>query len=579
MVTYHDEDDFVFKNMNFLSTRRIVRITSETRQGRPKHDRLDVILIGYVFLASLFYLLTSGRRYFNFDEFQVLYASAALLRDKALYADSVGSHFPLVNIFYSILIYVAGFKTTTLLVARYVIVCVNGITLFYIYRIGEFLWNKKAGFLAVGLTLAAVIFLLKGIEIRHDVFNTLFNVMGAYYALRYLNEKKYLHLISSGLCCGLAVAASQKAMIWSVAIIAGVIFHVLRNNSYKKIPTVILTYATVILIPLMICMAYLVLVNNESVASVFEHAFINQIFSFTPSTPEMYPFLYSRIDLLKDLFSWNPVFYVMGFGGIFYFTLSSLKGDTDKAVLVSWTMVGLLFYLTVKRPFYQSFLPTIPALAIVTSGFLTRMGEKLKAAQNYKKVVMGFLGAIFLFVWPGYFMFDSVYGQATMGRQMDNVAFCLNSLKPGEKVMCMTQNQVFFDPVLKMYGKECGQNLVRWDAECFARKMIEAQSKIVINDYRTTLLNESVQKKIKNNYIYTGVGDILMPGFKVLPKKSMVKNIWIDGEYHIPSSSVLIDGKKVDGDTIRLIQKSYAIHNLSDNILFFVYKFNKGTID
>ncbi len=551
-----------------------MKITSGNIEGTLKYDRFDTLLIGYVFLTSLFYLFASGRRYFNFDEFQVLYASAALLRGKALYADSIGSHFPLVNICYSILINLSGFKVTTLLLARYFILVVNGITLLYIYRIGTYLWQKKTGLLAVGLTLATMIFLLKGIEIRHDVFNTLFNVMGAYYAIKYLGEKKFLHLISSGLCCGLAVAATQKAIVWSAAIIVGVIFQVLRRHSYKEILGIILTYVAAVLLPLVICMAYLVLVGHESIASVFEHALVNQIFSFTPNTPEMYPFLYNRFDLLQNLFSWNPLFYAMGFAGIFYFTLSSIKGVTDKAVLVSWTVAGLLFYLTVKRPFYQSLLPTIPVLAIVTSGFLTCMGKRIKEAENYKKATMGILGAVFLFAWPGYFMFDSVYNQATMGRQMDNVAVCLNSLKQDEKVMCMTQNQVFFDPVLKMYDKECGQNLISWDAECFERKMKKAQSKIVINDYRTTLLNESVQKKIRDNYIYTGIGDVLIPGFKVFPKESIEKNIWIDGDYRISSSSLLIDGERVGGEVVQLKQRSYSIQNLSDKIVLFAYQFN-----
>jgi hypothetical protein len=108
----------------------MMKIISGTKESKRKKDWLDRILIGYVFLASLFYILASGRRFFNFDEFQVLYASAALLRGKALYADSIGSHFPLVNIFYSNLIYLAGFKATTLLIARYFILGANGIVLF-----------------------------------------------------------------------------------------------------------------------------------------------------------------------------------------------------------------------------------------------------------------------------------------------------------------------------------------------------------------------------------------------------------------------------------------------------------------
>jgi len=157
--------------------------------SKARYDWSEWTLIGFVILTSILYILISGKRSFNFDEFQVLYESAALLRNKALYADNIGSHFPFTNILYSILIYLAGYKSTTLLIARYFVFCINGITLFYIYQIGKCLWNRRTGIMAVALTLATVTFMQKGIEIRHDVFNTMFNVIGAYYAIRYIDRK------------------------------------------------------------------------------------------------------------------------------------------------------------------------------------------------------------------------------------------------------------------------------------------------------------------------------------------------------------------------------------------------------
>ena len=70
---------------------------------KAKYGWFEWILIGFICLLSISYVLISGKRSFNFDEFQVLYASAALLKGKALYADRIGVHFPLVNILYSIL--------------------------------------------------------------------------------------------------------------------------------------------------------------------------------------------------------------------------------------------------------------------------------------------------------------------------------------------------------------------------------------------------------------------------------------------------------------------------------------------
>ena len=553
-------------------------MTSQTTTHEPRYSWFEWTLIGFVILTSILYILISGKRDFNFDEFQVLYASAALLRGKALYADRIGVHFPLVNILYSILIYLGGFKAVVMLAGRYFIFCINGITLCYVYRIGCFLWNGKTGIMAVILTLVTVTFMQKGIEIRHDVFNTMFNVVGAYYALRYLNREKYLYLLLSGLFCGLAVASTQKAMFWSVGIISGVIFHFLRIKSYKRILRAVLTYTVMILLPLIVCVIYLVLVNNESLVSFYKHSLMDIIIGFSPHTQTAYSFPHSRYGLLKILFSQNPLFYAIGIGGIVWLGVFWIRKGSEKIVLISWTTIGLLFYLSVKRPFYQSFLPTIPPLAIVASCFLAWIGEKVKDAQSYKKWVGGMLCTFFLFIWPFYFISKVAYGPVTMDRQIDNVDFCLDVLKEGEKVMCLTQNQIFFDPVLTIEEKDCGKNLFYWDDKCFEKKMIKEQCKIVIYDYRTSLLNERIQNTIKDNYVYTKIGEVLIPGFKIPPKKFIEKNIWIDGHYYSPNSSLIIEGKKFNGNFVRLEQKRYTIHNLSDKESVLIYVFNPDEI-
>ena len=546
--------------------------------SKARYDWSEWTLIGFVILTSILYILISGKRSFNFDEFQVLYASAALLRGKALYADRIGVHFPLVNILYSILIDLSGFKAVVMLTGRYFIICINAITLWYIYRIGYFLWNRKTGIMAVVLTLVTVTFMQKGIEIRHDVFNTMFNVVGAYYALRYVNWKKYRHLIMSGLFCGLAIASTQKAMVWSAGIILGVILQDLRSGSYKEIIKVVSSYIAMILLPLIICFAYLILVKNENIVSIYKHSFINTIIAFSPQTQTAYPFPHSRYGLLKILFSQNPLFYTIGIGGIVWLGISCIRNDSEKIVLISWTTIGLLFYLIVKRPFYQSFLPTIPPLAIVASGFLIWIKEKVKNIQSYQKWIVYILCAFFLFAWPFYFIAKVAFGAATMDRQIDSVSFCLDVLKEDEKVMCLTQNQIFFDQILDIYGTECGKNIFFWDPKCFERKMIKEQCKIVIYEYRTSLLNKRIQNMIKDNYVYTKIGEILIPGFTIPPKKFIEKNIWIDGYYYSLNSSLIIDGKRFNGNFVRLDQKRHTIHNLSDKDALLVYIFNQDEV-
>ena len=333
-----------------------------------------------------------------------------------------------------------------------------------------------------------------------------------------------------------------------------------------------------ILLPLIICVAYLILANNESLLSAYKHSLIDIIIDFAPYTPTTYPFFHNRCDLLKKLFFQNPLFYAIGIGGIVWLAVFRLRKGAEMIVLISWTMIGVLFYLTAKRPFYQSFLPTIPPLAIVASGFLTWIGEKIKSAEIYKKAILSLLCIFFLLAWPCHFMLKAIYGESTMGNQIANMAFCLDSLKPDEKVMCLTQNQIFFDPVLTIEDKDCGKNMFVWDAQCLERKMIKEQCKIVIYDYRMCMLNDSIQKKINDNYIYTKIGYILIPGFRIPPKKSIEKFIWIDGYYYSPNSSLLLDGKRINGKFIWLDQKTHTIRNLSDRPVMLVYLFKSEEV-
>ncbi|MFC1825708.1 ArnT family glycosyltransferase, partial [Thermodesulfobacteriota bacterium] len=373
-----------------------------------RYGRLDLAILGLIFLLGSLYVLISGRRYFDFDEFQVMYASAALVRGKALYADKIGTHFPLFNILISQLISITGFKTTAILIARYFVLSAIAITLIYVYRISAILWTKQTGLLAVAFALSTILFLNKGIEIRHDVFNTLFNVMGCYYAIRYLDDKKLTCLLFSGLCLGMAIASTQKAIIWSGGIILGVLLYLFRNKSYKQMGKTALSYATVLPIPLVVCVASLIFSNNETLASFLKHSIINVFIGFAPYTEVENPFPYDRYDLLKKLIFENHLFYALGIGGIVSVFVLEIKASHQKVILASWTLLGLLFYLTAKRPFDQSFLPNIPPLSILASGLITDISFFWKDISLNKRAGAVVAFSFLLFAWPFLLIFPKI---------------------------------------------------------------------------------------------------------------------------------------------------------------------------
>jgi hypothetical protein len=162
-------------------------------------------------------------------------------------------------------------------------------------------------------------------------------------------------------------------------------------------------------------------------------------------------------------------------------------------------------------------------------------------------------------------------------RQTNNISFALAHLQKEDKVLCFTQNQLFFDPVLNMKDAECGRFLT-YDADCFEKRMIAEQCKVIINDYRTSLLNKEIKEKIKANYISAGAGDILIPGIAIPGKGHYVKKVWIRGDYYSPTRSLMINGKKIENNLIHLDKKEYVFANASNRTIMLVYIFDKKNI-
>ncbi len=535
---------------------------------------MDILLIGFIFLLSLLYIMIASRRSFNFDEFQLMYASASLLRGKAYYAENVGSHFPLSNIFVSLLINITGFKITTILLARYFMLVINLITLYYVYCIGRLFWNRKTGLISASLVLSTVIFADKGIEIRHDVFNTLFNTMGCYYALRYLDAKRNRFLLLSGLFLGSAIASTQKAFIWAAGVILGILLFFLKERSYKEIGKVILFYLIIIPMPLIFSVSYLIFTKNEYLSAVIQYAIKNVFFTFAPYTEELYPFPFSKYTLLQQLFFQNQLFYALGFGAIIASVVSYLKTGNRRIVVIIWALVGILFYLTAKRPFYQSFLPTIPPLAIIVGGILIDLEKVLNKWKIEGRVTLIISFVLLLFIWPLQLIFPKSDEEPRIKKQFSNISFCLNNLKKGDKVLCFTQNQIFFDPILKMKDQECGKRIFDYDAECFEQKMIEGQCRVIIDDYRTRLLNREIRDLINENYLATKTGNILIPGFKIESKCLVEKKIWVTGYYYSPSLCLKVNGKKIMNNLFFLEEKRYRFDNQAERPISLVYIFH-----
>jgi hypothetical protein len=538
----------------------------------------DWILIGYIVCVSIIYCIISGRRFFNFDEFQVMYVSAGIIRKGTLYADEFGHHFPLANLIMGVPCRIVGFDAAVLIIARYVILALNGIMLFYAYRIGSLLWSRRAGFLAVSMVLSSFVFLEKGIEIRHDVFNTLFNIMGIYYGIIYLKRRSSRDLLVSALCFGMAAASTQKASVIIAGFLFGLVIYLMHERDYNSIRRMLLGYLLIGPVPIVGCLIFLVCIGGDSLDAFLQNAVGNVIARFAPLTKEVYPFPYKRMELFQTLFLANPLFYVLGVGTIVS-TLSISHERSSKRVIIGiCAAVGLAFYLTSKRPFFQTFLPVIPLLAILGGGLLSNTWDSLADWRPVPKSIVGILCLLLLLFLPMKGISSRIRIDKRFEKALANTAFCVENLDKEDKVLCFTQNQIFFDSLMKIRNEECGESIYDFDVDCFERKMIEAQCKVVINDYRTQLLGQEIKRRIAENYVRTKTGDILIPGFQIPPRRVIFKKIWIKGAYYSPTHSLEVDGKSLDEKIIPLKQGSHSFRNETDRPVTLVYLFDPDSL-
>jgi hypothetical protein len=552
----------------------------ERMTGPAQYDSVERIfqlgLLFFILYMAYVALKLSSTRFFDFDEYQVLYESASLVRGKALYSDRIGVHFPFMNVVISLLLGALGFKTASVVVVRYFVLLFSFVTLIFVFKITEMLWNKTTALIAVALTVSCMVFLHKGIEIRHDLFNMAFNTAGAYWALKYLKQPTRHSIWLSGLMLGLAIASTQKAAIWSVGIMIGLLLGLARGGYFRSVAKVSAIYAYTTILPMLTLFVYLYLTVGESFGAFLGETVIGPLDYFVPEKAnKIYPFPYTREAIFGGLLYENALFYLFSVSGLFWAFKEFFQHNSAKGIIAFWASVGMLFYLITSRPFHQSLLPTIPAMGILAAGFITNIRKIFRFSSRRIGVGIEVLGLISVLAWPVYLI---VHGKAVsptiMDREMQNISFCLDHLKADEKVLCFTQQQVFFDPVFRMQDDECGRRFLDFDAACFENRMIREQCKVVIDDYLTTLLSKGIRAEIGKNYVSAGVGQILIPGFAA-PPGSTIKKVWVAGDYYTPSSELRVDGKELQSHFVKLEQKEYLLDNASGRAVLLVHIFEK----
>lgn len=571
----------------------------------PSRDhliQLSVLAILALTLAAFAWM--SEERYFDYDEFQVLYASNSMLQGKALYTDQVGTHFPLTNFLIAAAIEGAGATVSAVVTARRLVLAFSLLTLWMVYKTGAALRSREVGLIAAALTATCAVFFDKAMEIRHDVFSTGFLVAATYLFVRFHASRKILWLCLSGACAGLALAATQKAIVSITGIGLGIAVVSFSSRGRSESVRVVATFGGFLLVSLVLVFCVLIAAGNETPGSIIENAVLKQAgyLASGAANPEL-AFNESRLSMWSRLLTKNPLLYPLAIGALLVFLIRDFGSYRAQHVVVFWGAVGLAFYLTMKRPFFQSLLPTLPALALSVALLLDeskgfRLGKRAVGFAAYCLLLLALLG------WPSAVIAKLVQRTERASRtpvqpftrslsnqnELASLRFCVDHARPGEKVICFTQQQIFFDPLLSYRKNECGQSVRSIDSDCLFEKIRQNQSRILIYDYRTRALPKKTQEALQGSFQRTGFGDIYVPGFVLEPAASVEKEVLISGTYKIGvevaqfgtyragRESVAVDGRLLKEPEVVLDAGVHRFENRTSQRVQVLYEFRSGDL-
>ena len=187
---------------------------------RSRRQRgLSVVVWSSLAFSLAVLALLSYYRFFDHDEFEAVHTTWKVAQGQALYTDFIQHHHPLLYYTLSPLFSIFGSTTDVLFAARAVIFVELLAAFFVTYWLAFELFYTAArrnliAPVSVLLLSLLTLFTDKMLEVRPDVPQSLFSLLGLLFVLRFFRLRQASQLVLAGLSFGLALLFLQKAIIF-----------------------------------------------------------------------------------------------------------------------------------------------------------------------------------------------------------------------------------------------------------------------------------------------------------------------------------------------------------------------------
>jgi hypothetical protein len=345
------------------------------KKEKSKNNIEEIILLSTLIFSFLFLTFYSMTRLFDSDEFEHIHSSWMVYQGKIPYIDFFEHHNPLMWYCFSFIIIIFGETINTIFIARlFILFCEFGIFALVYLICKNMGVKRKYCIIGILLLIFSYTYLVKSVEFRPDVVQTLTSLFSLYFIFKFIDSKKISNIIYAGLFLSISFLFLQKALFFILGIIFSLFYLFLKGKIYLK---EIIIFGIFLLIPIALFLFYFFL--NGALDDYF---FLN--FTLNSNYLNIVSF-FSNIKYF--LFDW--IVFFIGTISIFYFLK---KKDVVKNILLSICIFSMFFSLFfVKVVYTQYFMTIIPILIISEVSFMQKF-DILKS----KKLLLLFLGILII---------------------------------------------------------------------------------------------------------------------------------------------------------------------------------------
>lgn len=320
-------------------------------------NRLLWVILGALLVIILFHSLN---RFFDHDEFETIHTSWKMLQGEKIYVDFFQHHHPFLYYLLIPIIGTLGENIHTIIAIRIIIYLTLLLIFFITYLIARNNFGKEVGIVSLLLLSSTYVFVIKAVEIRPNVPESLFALVSIFFLLIYFKERGLLYLILSAFSLGIALLFHQLAVYLLLVIGFLFLFDVYKRNIHFRDVLIFVSVFLLTLAPYGIYLSY-----TNSFYSYFQ---LNWILNMKVLN-RFLPF-----NSLLNIYSVNTilcVFYVVGL-------LFSMKTSNQK--LVGVLSLGLLLSVFLARaPWPQYFMLVMPLIAIISAQAIYTIFKSSKA--------------------------------------------------------------------------------------------------------------------------------------------------------------------------------------------------------